>query len=109
MSSPADRLEREEGRREGKGGEVPASFRDSARTCSIKMIIEIDHNELVPLQTGKHLQGLPKDESTSNDNEHRPKSLRAKDQRKETEKEEEQLHEGGEDGGHHLLGIWQSI
>ena len=28
MSSPADRLEREEGKQEGKGGEVPASFQD---------------------------------------------------------------------------------
>ena len=27
-SSPVDRLEREEGRREGKGGEVLASFQD---------------------------------------------------------------------------------
>ena len=69
----------------------------------------VDHNTLVPLQTGKHLQGLPKYESTGDDNKHRPKSLRAKDQREKTEEEEEQLHEGGEDGSDHLLGIWQSI
>ena len=73
------------------------------------MIMDANKDELVPLQTGKHLQGLPKDESTGDDNEHCPKSLRAKNQRKKTEEEEEQLHEGGEDGSHHLLGIRKSI
>ena len=73
------------------------------------MIIEIDQEEFRPLQTCKHLEGLSKDESTGDDNKHRPKSLCAKDQRKKTEKEEEQLHEGGEDGSDHLLGIWKPI
>ena len=73
------------------------------------MLMGVVHDTLVPLQTGKHLQGLPKDESTGDDNEHRPKSLRAKNQRKKTEEEEKQLHEGGEDGGHHLFGIRKSI
>ena len=73
------------------------------------MIMDVDKDELVPLQTGKHLQGLPKDESTGDNNKHRPESLCAKDQRKKTEKEEKQLHEGGEDGSDHLLGIWKSI
>ena len=49
------------------------------------MIIEIEKDELIPLQTCKHLEGLPKDKGTGYDNEHRPKSLRAKDQRQKTE------------------------
>ena len=73
------------------------------------MIMDANKDELVPLQTGKHLQGLPKYESTGDDNKHRPKSLRTKNQRKKTEEEEKQLHEGGEDGSHHLLGIRKSI
>ena len=73
------------------------------------MIMDADKDELVPLQACKHLESLPKDESTGDDNEHRPKSLCAKDQRKKTEEEEKQLHEGGEDGSHHLLGIRKSI
>ena len=71
--------------------------------------MDVGHDTLVPLQTCKHLESLTKDESTGDDNKHRPKSLRAKDQRKKTEEEEKQLHEGGEDGSYHFLGIWQSI
>ena len=41
MSSPVDRLEREEGKREGKEGEVRASFQDLARTWSLKMLMNV--------------------------------------------------------------------
>ena len=60
----------------------------------------------VPLQAGKHLKGLSKNKGTSDHNKNCPESLGAEDKGEEAEEEDEELHEGGEDGGDHLLRIW---
>ena len=63
----------------------------------------------VPLQAGKHLEELPKDQGTGDDNKHRPESVGAKHEGEEAEEEEEELHERGEEGSDNLFRTRQTI
>ena len=70
---------------------------------------EGDYGDQVPLQAGKHLEGLSKGKGTCDDNKHCPESLGAEDKGEEAEEEDEELHEGGEDRSDHLLRIRQTV
>ena len=68
-----------------------------------------DDAEQSPLQAGKHLEELPKDQGTGDDDKHRPESVGAKHEGEEAEEEEEELHERGEEGSDNLFRTRQTI